>query len=335
MYRILISDDIIGKAKKYAAKLKRQKIDEKLKNLCLIPKNQKLNLQPYVDYINEIASNYEQILCLLPSEFENFEKTHFSKYTVNLKEKFLNKNGKDVSFFEIIVYYMGYSDIAREKILPYLKEIGFNVCVYCNATKLDYTKENGVLTQKGTLDHYFDKASHPFLCTSFFNLFPCCSVCNGRGMKANRDIEFYPYVEQGQNNCVNPFEFSFKIKDIGKNCSDEKNIEIGFVEKEWMGGKSLYRNEKRKKSYGNIFKIKKRYDERKELVCDVLNDNRFQNFWQNRTAPSVSGRRLKPVPEVQQRVNILRVHSLKYEDVHKRALMKFLLDLGKCLKLVP
>lgn len=321
MYRVFITDEMIEDSKKYSKALKDEGIDENLKQMTLRPVNKHLNLKPYEDYIQAIADKYESILQLLPSQFDS-EQTNFSQYAVNLEELFYTRQRKKVPFHKIIVSYMRYSTSARKKILPYLHNYGFSTCVYCNA-------------MEGDIDHHYDKATYPFLCTSFFNLVPCCPFCNRPGKKGNRKIKFSPYRELEQNEEANPFEFVFDIPDVGKNCSNKDDIKFEFNEKEWMGDKILYGLETSKKSYKDIFKIESCYEKKKKFVQDVLNDNRFQNYWQEKTARAVSNNRLEAEPEEEKKINILRVYSLKYEDVHRRELMKFLLDLGKYLEMVP
>lgn len=321
MYRVLITDEMIEDSKIYSKEMKDEGIDDNLRNLVLSPVNKQLNLDPYKKYLNAIADNYEHILQLLPSQFDN-EQRKFAQYVVNLNEKFYTKQKKEAFFYEIIISYMRYSKSARKKMLPYLEKYGFNTCVYCNATE-------------GTLDHFYDKATYPFLCTSFFNLAPCCSSCNGPGKKGNKNIIFCPYRESSQNEEANPFDFIFEIKDIGKICNNKDDINFEFCEKKWMGEKNVSGNVAPLKSYNDVFKIKDCYNKKKNYVQGVLNDDRFQDYWQEKTGPAVSEGRLRPEPSEQRKINILRVLSLKYEDVHKQELMKFLLDLGKYIEFIP
>ena len=323
MYRVLITDEMIKDSETYSQEMEDEGIDENLKSVKLNPVNDKLNLEPYQNYLNAIADNYKYILQLLPSQFDN-EQNSFAQYAVNLNEKFYNRNGNETFFYDIVISYMRYSKLARKKMLPYLEKYGFNTCVYCNAAE-------------GDIDHFYDKATYPFLCTSFFNLVPCCSSCNGKGKKANRHICFSPYIENTQIPKVekNPFEFVFDIKNIGGVCKNKNDIKFVFIEKEWMGDKCLYGQATMLKSYKDIFKIEACYEKKRNYIKDVLNDRRFQDYWQNKTASAVSEDRLKPEPDEENKINILRVESLNYEDVHKRELMKFLLDLGKYIGFIP
>lgn len=63
-------------------------------------------------------------------------------------------------------------------------------CPYCNLTEVEYIPNesgSGAATSN-ELDHFFDKASFPLLCYSFFNLVPSDSTCNGTENKGT--IEF-------------------------------------------------------------------------------------------------------------------------------------------------
>jgi 5-methylcytosine-specific restriction endonuclease McrA len=70
-------------------------------------------------------------------------------------------------------------DAARFEYYPFALEMDIKSCVYCNAHLAATTKNNNG-TYKGTyeLDHFYPKSKYPYLCTSFFNLQPCCAHCN-------------------------------------------------------------------------------------------------------------------------------------------------------------
>ncbi len=60
----------------------------------------------------------------------------------------------------------------------YEKWLDVPVCAYCNRNYTDIVKvgKSGKLAY--TFDHFFSKSKYPYLALSFFNLIPCCSVCN-------------------------------------------------------------------------------------------------------------------------------------------------------------
>ena len=60
-----------------------------------------------------------------------------------------------------------------------------------------------------TVDHYKAKANYPFLCISFYNMFPSCKDCNQ--LKGDREFsdDFVLYCEKGEEQ--DPYKF--KLED--------------------------------------------------------------------------------------------------------------------------
>ena len=115
------------------------------------------------------------------------------------------------------------------------KIIGRNTCTYCNR---QYTitvvvkKENGneELITRPNFDHWLSHERYPLLSLSFFNLIPCCTICNS-GIKGTKefslDTHVHPYAishkECDFNFCIhNKKEDSWQIKIENKSKLDPK-----------------------------------------------------------------------------------------------------------------
>jgi hypothetical protein len=74
--------------------------------------------------------------------------------------------------------------------------LGIEVCPYCNAEIVfrDYTRDFVVVS----FDHFYDKATYPYLALSFYNLIPACKICN-ETYKNTRpfsiDSHLHPYLD--------------------------------------------------------------------------------------------------------------------------------------------
>ncbi len=83
-------------------------------------------------------------------------------------------------------------------------------CTYCNR---NYT--NTVITKNGNkltrpqFDHYFDKASHPLLAISFYNLIPSCSTCNS-SIKGTHKMNLNDYNHPYLDDSLNDIRFTYK-----------------------------------------------------------------------------------------------------------------------------
>lgn len=282
-------------------------------------------LDDFKNYLTDIIKYYPLIQIMPLNFFERFMNHHpnITKLSgADLKKEFYSTGTSKVSFSKMIISRMRYDADAKRLIAPFLKDYGFNACVYCNQSPIRYNSNNIIDT--GTLDHIYNKDRYPFLCTSFFNFVPCCGECNGPRRKGERRIGFRPYRED-ESIKGSPFKFNFDIKAFGKFCSDnDVNLDLG--EDPDMGDLDTL------ETYNEVFKISSDYQNYKYMVCDVVNDETFQSIEQNNTAGAVSNDRLKPDPERVRK--ILRVFSLDEKDIHKRMYMKLLLDLGKHLGLI-
>ncbi len=83
-------------------------------------------------------------------------------------------------------------------------------CTYCNR---NYT--NTVISKDGDklarpqFDHYFDKASHPVIAISFYNLIPSCSICNS-SIKGTHKMDLTDYMHPFIDDNLNDIRFTYK-----------------------------------------------------------------------------------------------------------------------------
>ena len=195
MYRIEITPKIIKFANDYASELfadknlphkrgrkfikpKEQNANDglnKLKNDIICNSIFKAKAQKYID---KIWASYEELLIARELGGEKnfiYWKNEFEKILSQdeLKTK-VNYNGTESEFHEHLVNVMQY-DEAKKYIYKYFVEMEIKSCVYCNFVPIERRCDGTVNYQ---LDHYWCKSRYPYLCTSFFNLFPCCGSCN-------------------------------------------------------------------------------------------------------------------------------------------------------------
>ena len=134
--------------------------------------------------------------------------------------------------------------ISKKKEVSYwiTKKKGQNVCTYCNRQYV-FTVENNENSNKKMarpeLDHWFPKELYPIMSLSFYNLIPCCKLCNSSAKGSslfNFDTHIHPYC----NNKPNPeFKFGYMPNPNGTWSVDfiklngkEENMVEGFCLKE-------------------------------------------------------------------------------------------------------
>lgn len=196
MYRIIITEEIKEYAKEYASKLFADKNINKRGRKFIKPKESSRKdglhdlrnkmtcddasfIQKAQKYIDKIWESYEELL--VSKEYgEDGEKNFF--YWKNEFEQILSQEElktdvyykKNKKFYEHLVDVMRYDSVGIY-INPYFEFMEINSCVYCNFQKIELRDDDSPNYQ---LDHYWCKSRYPYLCISFFNLFPCCGACN-------------------------------------------------------------------------------------------------------------------------------------------------------------
>ena len=334
MYRVYITREMRKDAVTYLKMLDVNGIKTSLTKMRdkLTPVKSISNLNDYKNYLTDIINYYPLIQIMPPSFFERFLQSHpnISKLgPADLKIKFHSTGESKKSFSEMIVSRMRYDKEAKKFITPFLKKYGFRTCVYCNQSHIHYDSLDKT-KKTATLDHFYHKDRYPFLCTSFFNLFPCCSDCNGPDKKAERQIGFFPYREDKLVK-GSPFMFRFNIRGCAKYCN-ENDVDIDFFEDPNMGDLILYKSNVNLQKYDEIFQIRELYQDYKGKVSLAVQRKAFFGEKENNAVTQVSNNRLPKAlsPEIMKLV--LGVQSLNEEDIHKEELMKLFLDLGKKLE---
>lgn len=135
----------------------------------------------FMAYVDKVIGMYEDLLTLKPDMFPTIYEEHFKTWDNILNDKVAY--GKEKKFYEHIIDCMGYADIRSKLMRQYMKVQRIKACVYCNAqyaVTTDEFKENGRKKRIGTyqFDHNWPESKYPFLCTTYYNLLPCCSTCN-------------------------------------------------------------------------------------------------------------------------------------------------------------
>lgn len=79
------------------------------------------------------------------------------------------------------------------------ENLKINTCVYCNRKYTFTVSDNLKKITRPQFDHFFSQEKHPLLSLSFYNLIPCCSICNGPNLKGTKDLTLHPYVDEYGN----------------------------------------------------------------------------------------------------------------------------------------
>lgn len=170
-----------------------------LLNFCNNDKKHQSRLLKFVDYC---SININRIILAEPNVFKNII-SEINKIVI--PSDWNDIHGNKTEFHRIIsenvFNYSGYRN-SKGCIDTYKKLIGTQAqCFYCNNHKMDVVKYESTKDKLFfDLDHFYLKSKYPYLSLSFFNLIPCCGLCNST---VRGSIEFT------NDNHINPYENCF------------------------------------------------------------------------------------------------------------------------------
>ncbi|PFT25292.1 hypothetical protein COK52_06815 [Bacillus thuringiensis] len=151
-------------------------------------------------------------------------------------------------------------------------KLGIKVCPYCNRqyTTTYYTNsgENKGKT-RATLDHFYDKGTHPYLALSLFNLIPSCSVCNSsfKGKKQfNINDNLHPYDNGFGSNIHFQLDYDKTELQYEDLISSTNKFRISLNLKKESNQDLV----KKADNNAGVFKIEDIYNEHKDIVVELL-----------------------------------------------------------------
>jgi len=221
----------------------------------LLATNLKTLITGWPDELEQIKPSltraFKNVLKILPSPSTpaNIKKTK-ADYKIALQKVFDYKKFTNT--------YSGYGAYA------FTKKLGVNVCPYCNR-QYTFTLDNKTGKTRPELDHFLDKASHPYFGLSFFNLVPSCHICNAN-LKGSKKFTNTQYL--------NPYTTCF---------NDILNFRIGVKTEDFINGKVGSFTIKQEPAIGadkkivakakrnaEIFQHSELYNNHQDLVIELL-----------------------------------------------------------------
>lgn len=168
----------------------------KLPDICNSYTNYIVNLKRKLDnknrYIQYLFNpdNLRKIVCCPADKLSDIIK--------DFQVHFPNIDEKSDEWKKFCMYMTNtYKFIRKDYLFDVLKELNLSVCPYCNRQYI-YTVEGGRRVS-AQFDHFYSKTEYPYLALSFYNLIPCCPICNKA--KAEEKIGVNPYLEEFGDEC--------------------------------------------------------------------------------------------------------------------------------------
>lgn len=289
-----------------------------------------------IAYIRKIKEEYKTLLIMHPFKF--IDKIHEFETLIGTDEvskiEFNQIQGanrpinlpKKKLFHELLVHAMRY-DYVQSTVFPkYIRLLGIKTCVYCNSQYAITTHSGESLYQ---LDHCLPKSKYPYLCTSFFNLQPCCGSCNLR--KSANDMLYGDcfatiWSEESEPD-IDYFSFSLKADALSyyllSHEKDDLETELVVADDTSEELKSLHRD------YQNYFKIDALYAEHKDVVEEVVwKKYVYSDAYCESLHSAFKAWIKKDDPDV---VRLMMGNYMNKNEVYKRPLSKLMQDIAKQL----
>lgn len=315
MRKILIDKVLSEKAKHFCDSLfenRQFNVVQSLRNIDL--RNESSPIQK-ANYISKIIEEYDRI-----------KSATYNEMNLLIQEfnQIINQSCLSKDFKKKIVVAMHYEALREKEYLEIMQELDIKSCLYCNAqlTLVIETINNGgrgnagQITREGKLelDHYYPKSKYPFLCTSFYNLIPCCSNCNRS--KSDLESSYYPYTSNPQE--VDCFRFRLDENSMDEywKTNDKSKLFINFESD----------NLALRTNHNDFFRIEEIYATQKDVAEEII--QKTKAYTEDYKKYLVSN--FKDLFPDNALVNRLLVGNYtKPEEIHKRPLAKFMQDIAR------
>ncbi|MCW2261703.1 MULTISPECIES: hypothetical protein [Sphingobacterium] len=264
-----------------------------------------------ITYIQKIIINYDNILA---ADEDEMQQWILDFRTVIHEDKIPEK------FWKAVVKAMKYGALRDKEMLQFLQKSNIKTCVYCHSQlTLIINKTKTSLKGLLQLDHKFPKSKYPFLCTSFYNLYPICSNCNMS--KSDDQTDFNLYCKDDQ---LDLLTFGVNSSSLLK-YEKTRNIDDIVITVSHLN-KTINLEE-----YDKMFNIKNVYNAQKDLVQELIEKKQVYNNPYNKTLVDNFNKLFTDQSMIKR---LIIGNYDKPEDMLKRPLSKFTQEIARDLKLI-
>ncbi len=287
-----------------------------------------------LDFVLKRIDNIRQInnanTSVIETMFSNLINGHIDDILIGKPEMLVEINNQINPFINFssdlrigIEYVFNYNLFSNKSPKRYdayklAQSLDVNTCTYCNRnyTSTIIRNSDGKKLIRPQFDHYFDKATNPLLAISFFNLIPCCSICNSsiKGtVKFNLNDFLHPYID----NNIDDIRFTYKYSNQTKN-----GLKVEIVTP----------NPSKAKNTVEAFAIEEVYNGHTSELLDLI---KTRQYFSDRYLSILSSNLLKDI--IVSKEDLYRiVFGTEYDAVHfvNRPFSKFKYDILKELGII-
>ncbi|MHA4218133.1 hypothetical protein [Bacillus cereus] len=308
-----------------------QKIDDY--NLWKVRKKEYKKVQEQILKAKQESTSNLQELLKKSKKVEEILKLNDSQ--VKEMKEFVNKLEKVFNYNNFCNQY-GEKKEKTWGAYELVKQLKVEVCPYCNRQYITVSEPNEEEDgrTRPQLDHFYSKSRFPYFAVSFFNLIPCCYVCNSN-LKRNQEFSVDTHIHPYKNDFGDLYQFTIRFKE-GKGKVDylkawNSNSDVFFIDfkvNEFEKCKhSKTESEvllKKIQNNQSAFKLKSLYNSHTDYVGEMLlkslkyNDSRIDSLCQE--FPNL-------FPSKHDAVRVLYSNYIDTSQLDKRALSKLTRDI--------
>ncbi|CAM3881950.1 MULTISPECIES: hypothetical protein [Flavobacterium] len=197
---------------------------------------------------------------------DELKKLFEDNYKLEIDKSTESKKRVDTPFKKAINQILFYESQDIWKAYQVSIDIGTNTCAYCNRTYITTVGDDDKKFVRGDFDHFLAKSIYPYFRLSFYNLIPCCVICNRNAKgKNNTSIKdnIYPYAEGFDNKTI----FTYLPKNYDEIIGKGKPL-IDFL---FLGNDDHIR---KSKENIKLFKLREQYSVHSQELNEIINKRR-------------------------------------------------------------
>ena len=263
---------------------------------------------------NDLLNDLNSILLANPSQLNVYRRNYGSRLNALPKPKPSKKKKRGrrpKTFKEKLLYAFGYNSYRQGALVKLASYLNVKTCPYCNLhytlSIKDFNAQNKkVLMAKMQFDHYFDKATYPFLSMSLYNLIPSCPICNQGKSQRLLPLAFQPYYADIYKT------FKFEVVDPLPLyiASTDDRVELKLVPQARVGIEK----------YDRTFHIKTLYERHKDVVQEEFAKAYLNNYYGY-------PKNFDFITDQNLRGRLIYGHYHDKKDINERPMTKFKQDL--------
>lgn len=150
----------------------------------------------------------------------------------------------------------------KKNFMNHFKKLNIKSCPFCNNNYIYFYTKNvsDEFNTLATLEHYYPKAVYPHLSLSFYNLIPCCSICNSKFKGTAKHVGkiSHPYIDDFNANS----HFSVKLKKFEKDLKFEIDLKT---------------YDEKSKASVDRFKLDEIYKQHDDIAKEIWNKAQYYN----------------------------------------------------------